>query len=61
MNRKLTKAADEERSRKQLYLNLVRLFEYDPRNKKKRWAEKVTAQEKRLVSRVRNQFEETRD
>lgn len=52
-------ALDEGRLIKKLYLHNWRLFGYDPKNKKKRWVEKVAARGKRLVSRVRNQFEET--
>lgn len=53
MNEKLEKAPDDERSIKQCYLDKMQLFEYDQRDKKKVWAEKVAAREKHLMSRIR--------
>lgn len=50
MNEKLAEALDEGNPIKQFYLDNMQLFEYDPRDQKKRWAERVAALKKRLVS-----------
>lgn len=52
MNKKLIKASNDGRSFKHLYLNSTPLFEYEPSDKEKQWAEKMAAREKRLVFRV---------
>lgn len=52
MNENLANVPDERSLIKQLYLNKIRLFKYEGGVRKKRWAEKVAAQKKRLLSRV---------
>lgn len=59
INEKITKAPDDRSSIKRLYLNSMRLFEYDPRVKEKRWVEKSSARENHLVSGLRKQVYET--
>lgn len=58
INEKLSKPPDEERSIKQLLLHNMQLFEYDPKDEKKRQAEKTLAREKHWVSPVRKKIEE---
>lgn len=59
VNEKLTKAPDDGRSTKQLYLNYMRYFWYHPKDRTRRWVEKVVARKKRLITRVWKQFEKT--
>lgn len=50
MNDKLSKVLDEGSSIKQLYLNNMPAFDYDPGDKIKRRVEEVVARERHLVS-----------
>lgn len=58
-NQKLTKYPEERTSTKQFVLDNMRLFEFDPTDKKKRRAQKAAVQEEHPISCVRKQFEET--
>lgn len=58
MNEKMARVPAEGRPTKQLYLNGMRLFEYDLRDKRKRWAKKTAAREKRRVFHIHRQFED---
>lgn len=58
---KLSKGLVKGRSIHQLYLNNVRLFQYIPGDKGKKWVESAADRERRLFSRVRKQFEEAAD
>lgn len=57
MDKKLSKAPDEGRSIKKLDLYSMPLFENVRDDKKKKWAEKIPAWKKRLMSLVRKQCE----
>lgn len=58
MKEKLAKVSDERRTIEQLYLKNLRLFEYDPGNKKKRLTENATTREEQPVSKIRKQLDE---
>lgn len=57
MIEKLTKAPDGKRSIKQFYLKNIRLFDYDPKENKRRLAEKAANRENRPVLCIRKQSE----
>lgn len=57
MHEKLTKPPDEGRSVKQLFLNSMRLIEYNPSNKMRRWADKAVSRQDRFISRICKQLE----
>lgn len=58
MHEMLAKVPDQKKSIKHLYLNNVRLFAYDKKDKKKQCAEKVVTLKKVLLARIPKQFEE---
>lgn len=67
MNEKFIKGPDERRSITQLYWITMQLYwinmqlvKYAQKYKQKRWAKKVAAREKHLVSHVQKQFERTK-
>lgn len=60
MNEEVVRAPHDEYPIKQLYGNNMRLFEYDPKDKKKQGADKAATWEKFHVSCVQKQFEETK-
>lgn len=59
LNEKLPRAPDERRSLKGCYFNSMQLLEYHSRDINEQWADKAATREKRSVSHVREQFEET--
>lgn len=61
MDEKLAKVLDEGRSTKQPYLNKKRLFQCDPKHNENRRGKVMVAREKRVVSRIRQDFEEDGD
>lgn len=58
LNEKFVTVPGRRRSIKYLYLNCIRLFKFDPKDKKKREVEKVEAGENRPVSCIRKEIEE---
>lgn len=57
MNEKLTKAPDEGRYIKQLYLNNMHLLESDAKDKRNQWAKKAVHLDKRMMAYLRKQIE----
>lgn len=55
-NETLSKASEDGRSIKELYLNNMQLFGLESRYNKKQWAEKAAAGKRRLVMCVQKQF-----
>lgn len=53
MNEKLDKVQNEGKSSRNLYLEDVKLFEYDRKDKRMRRVERASACKEHLVSRIR--------